>query len=64
MNILGLPWWLSKESACSAGDLGLIPGVVLEKGMATTLVFLPGEFPWTEKPGELQSLGLQRVGLN
>ena len=23
----GLPWWLSgKESACSAGDLGLIPG--------------------------------------
>ena len=25
----GLPWWLSgKESACSAGDLGLIPGLV------------------------------------
>ena len=25
--ILGLPWWLSsKESACNAGDSGLIPG--------------------------------------
>ena len=24
----GLPWWFrGKESACSAGDLGLIPGV-------------------------------------
>ena len=25
---MGLPWWLrGKESACSAGDLGLIPGL-------------------------------------
>ena len=25
---MGLPWWLSsKESACNAGDLGLIPGL-------------------------------------
>ena len=24
--ILGLPWWLSQESACKAGNLGLIPG--------------------------------------
>ena len=23
--------------------------------------FLPGEFPWTEEPGRLQSMGLQRV---
>ena len=24
---MGVPWWLSgKESACNAGDLGLIPG--------------------------------------
>ena len=27
-----------------------------------TLVFLPGESPWTEEPGELQSMGPQRVG--
>ena len=25
-------------------------------------VFLPGEIPWTEEPGEPQSTGLQRVG--
>ena len=27
-----------------------------------TPVFLPGEFPWTEAPSGLQSIGLQRVG--
>ena len=26
-----------------------------------TPVFLPGEAPWTEEPGGLQSMGLQRV---
>ena len=26
-----------------------------------TPVFLPGEYPWTEESGELQSMGLQRV---
>ena len=26
-----------------------------------TPVFVPGESPWTEKPGGLQSMGLQRV---
>ena len=33
----------------------------LEKEMATTPVFLPGESPWTEEPGRLQSMELQRV---
>ena len=28
-----------------------------------TPVFLPGEIPWTEKPGGLQSMGLHRVGM-
>ena len=32
----------------------------LEEGMATTPVFLPGESPWTEESGGLQSMGLQR----
>ena len=27
-----------------------------------TPVFLPGEIPWTEEPGGLQSMGLHRVG--
>ena len=34
----------------------------LEKGLQPPPVFLPGEFPWTEKPGGLQSIGLQRAG--
>ena len=29
--------------------------------MQPTPVFLPGEFPWTEEPGGLQSMGSQRV---
>ena len=28
----------------------------------TTPVFLPGESPWTEEPGGLQSMGSQRIG--
>ena len=26
-----------------------------------TPIFLPGEYPWTEEPGGLQPMGLQRV---
>ena len=29
-----------------------------------TPVFLPGESPWTEKPGGVQSMGSQRVRYN
>ena len=38
----------------------------LEEGMATqnTPVLLAGESPWMEELGELQSMGLQRVGHN
>ena len=49
-----------KESTCNAGDLGW--EVPLEKGWLPTPVFLPGEPPWTEEPGGLQSMGSQRVG--
>ena len=34
----------------------------LEEDMVTTPVFLPGESPWTEVPGRLQSMGLPRLG--
>ena len=34
----------------------------LVEGMKPTPVFLPGESPWTEEPGGLQSVGSQRVG--
>ena len=33
----------------------------LEKGMATHYSILAWEIPWTEEPGRLQSMGLQRV---
>ena len=36
----------------------------LEEGMATHSSFLAWRIPWTEEPGGLQSLGLQRVGHN
>ena len=36
----------------------------LEKEMATHCSILAWIIPWTEKPGGLQSMGLQRVGHN
>ena len=55
----------SKESACNVGDLGSVPGLgrpPLEKKMATHSSILAWRIPWTEEPGRLQSMGLQRVG--
>ena len=52
-----------KESACHAGDWGLIPGqeALLEKEMATHSSIVAWKIPWTEEPGRLQSTGSQRV---
>ena len=36
----------------------------LEKEMATHSSILAWRIPWTEEPGRLQSMGLQRVGLD
>ena len=36
----------------------------LEKEMATHCSILAWEIPWTEEPGGLQSMELQRVGHN
>ena len=33
----------------------------LEEGMATHSSILAWKIPWTDKPGGLQSMGLQRV---
>ena len=58
----------SRESACSASYLGLIDPWVGKipwgRAWQPTPVFLPGESPWTEEPGGLWSMGLQRVGYN
>ena len=34
------------------------------RGWQPTPVLLPGEFPWREEPGGLQSMGLQTVEHN
>ena len=46
-----------KPSACSVGDLGLIPGWEdpLEKEMATHSSILAWKISWTEEPGGLYS---------
>ena len=36
----------------------------LEKEMATQSSILAWKIPWTEEPGRLQSMGLQKVGHN
>ena len=53
-----------KEFACNVGDPGSIPGLArsLEKEMATYSSILAWRFPWTEEPGRLQAIELQRAG--
>jgi len=47
-------------------DAGLIPGSGKSPGGGHShpLQFLAWRIPWTEEPGRLQSLGLQRIGHN
>ena len=56
----------SKESACNEETRVRSLGQEdpQEKGTATHSSILAWEVPWTEKPGGLQSMRLQRVGLN
>ena len=57
---MGFPGSAGKESACNTGDrVGKIPW---RTAWQPTPVFLPGESPWTEEPGGLQSIPSQRVG--
>ena len=50
-------------SACNVGDWVWSLGQEdpLEKEMATHSSILAWRIPWTEEPGKLQSMGLQRV---
>ena len=51
-----------KNLPANAGDAASIPGVERspEKGMATYSSILAWEIQWTEEPGGLQSMGLQK----
>ena len=57
-----------KSLPAKAGDikrLGFDPWVEKipwRKAWQCTPVFLPGEYPWTEEAGRLQSMESQRVG--
>ena len=65
-QVEGAPQWLSsKESAWNAGDAGdtgSISKIPLQKDMATHFSILAWRIPWTEEPGGLQPIRLQRVG--
>ena len=59
---LGSSGLILKRRRCRFNPwVGKIPG---RKTWQPTPVCLPRESPWTEEPGELQSMGLQRVGRN
>ena len=61
--------WLSgKESTCQCRrcrrcrfDLW-VRKIPLRRKWQPTPVFLPGQIPWTEEPGGLQSMGSERAG--
>ena len=53
---------MGTESACNAGDAGLLPesGRSPGGGMATHSSILVWRIPWTEKPGGLQFYGVSK----
>ena len=58
-----------KNLPATAGDMRDLGSTLgwkdpLEEVMATDSSILAWRIPWTEEPGRLQSIGLQRVGHN
>ena len=66
--ILRFPWWLRGKESPAKQELqemqvqSLGWEDPLEKGMATHSSILAWRMTWTEEPGGLQFMGLQRVG--
>ena len=56
MSHRGSRWVMQETWVCSLGQEDL-----LERRMATHFSILAWRIPWTEEPGGLQSMGLQRV---
>ena len=52
-----------KNPPVNAGDTGSIPGLGRSpgEGHATPLQYSSWRIPWTEEPGGLQSMGLQKL---
>ena len=63
-------WWRTDTSDSPLNYPSVIFSFILpsphiafwRRAWKPTPVFLPGKSPWTEEPGRLQSIGLQRVG--
>ena len=53
---------IMQETACNAGDSGLIPGsgICPGEGKTSHSSILAWEIPWTEKPGGLPSIWTQK----
>ena len=65
---MGLPLWLLQIKSLPAVRetwvLSLGQENPLEKEMVTHSSILAWKFPWMEEPSGLQTMGLQRVGLD
>ena len=61
-GFLGLLGWLRRYKNLPAMWETWVGKIPWRRAWQPTPVFLPGESPRTEKPGGLQSVGLQRVG--
>ena len=63
-----LPWWLRQSRICLQCGRSVFNPWVGEipwrRAWQPTPVFLPGEYPWTEEPGGLPTMGSQRVTYN
>ena len=55
------PHWKGKSKTVTVDNMILY---ILEKEMATHSSTIAWKIPWTEEPGRLQSIALQRVGHN
>ena len=67
LTIVGLPYnSVSKETSCNAEDSSSIPGLGRSpgEGNGNPLQYFCLENSMAEEPDGLQSMGLQRVGLN
>ena len=63
--VMGLPGGSTvKNPPANSGDMSSIPGLGRSpgEGNGNPLQYSCLKIPWTEKPGRLQSMGLQRVG--
>ena len=65
LSFYGLPWWLSgKIRICMPRQEMWVQSLGQEdppeEGMATHSIILAWRTPWTEEPGGLQSMGLQK----